>query len=208
MLKFLLPKEEDFFRLFRAIGNELVQASKQFQLMLQNLNVREQYAEVISQHEEKADKIANTALLKLHKTFITPFDRYDIHQLINGLDDILDAIDKATKRIIIYQIQLIPDEIHSIAALCLEAAKTVEKAVECLSDLKHSKKILAHCLSVEEIESQAEKVLLSGMSALFQMESDYKNLLKIKEVYEYTKFIIKNCQGVSNIIKGVVLEYS
>jgi len=208
MLRFFLPREESFFRFFRAIASELVQASKQFQLMLEDLDNREQHAKTISLHEEKADKIADTALVKLHKTFITPFDRYDIHQLINNLDDVLDSIDKATKRIIMYQIQSIPEDIHSIAALCVEAAKTVEKAVECLSNLKHSKKILDLCNMIEAIESQAEQVLLSGVSSLFQMENDYKRLLKIKEIYEYSKSVIKNCQGVSNIIKGVVLEYS
>ncbi len=208
MLKIFLPKEENFFRLFQAIGSELVQASKQFQLMLQDLNNREQYAKTITLHEEKADKIADTALLKLHKTFITPFDRYDIHQLVNNLDDILDSIDRTTKRIIIYQIQVVPEDIHSIATLCLEAVKTVEKAVECLNNLKNSKKILDLCDSIEAIESQAERVLLAGVSSLFQIENDYKRLLKIKEIYEYSKSIIKSCQGVSNIIKGVVLEYS
>jgi predicted phosphate transport protein (TIGR00153 family) len=208
MLKFLLPKEEDFFRLFSAISCELVQASKQFQLMLQDLDRRDQYAKVISLHEEKADQIANTALLKLHKTFITPFDRYDINQLINGLDDILDSINKAAKRIIIYQIQSIPEEIHAIATLCLQSTEIVEKAVACLNNLKNSKEILDLCLIVEDIESQTERVLLTGVSSLFQNENNYKHLLKIKEIYEYSKSIIKNCQGVSNIIKGVVLEYS
>lgn len=208
MFKFFLPKEENFFHLFNAIGNELEQAAKQFQLMLQNLDNRDEYARSIALHEDMADKIVAAALLTLHKTFITPFDRYDIHQLITDLDDVLDSIHRTTKRIVIYQVQIVPADIHSIAALCIRAVATIQQAVKSLANLKNSKQILDLCSSIETIEGEAEQVLLAGVAVLFQTEHDYKKLLKIKEIYEYSKSVIKNCHRVANVIKGVVLEYA
>lgn len=208
MLKFFLPHQEDFFQFFYQIADEMVEAAEQFQLMLKDLEHYEKYAKSISQHEEKADTLADSTLIKLHKTFITPFDRNDIHRFVIKLDDILDAINRTSKRLVIYRVQSVPEEIHSIAFLCVHGTETVRKAVKQLNNLKNSSKILALCDSINGLEAEAEQLLLKGVSRLFQEDIDDREVLKIKEIYEYSKSIIKNCQGASLIIKDVVLEYS
>ncbi len=203
-----MPKEEDFFKLFYEIANELVEASVQFQTMLRDFQQCERYANAIALHEEKADQITEITLLKLHKTFITPFDRYDIHRFVKKLDDVLDSINRTTKRIMIFKIKELPSEINSIAFLGVQATETIRKAIEYVRNMKNSTRILDLCDSIDKLETEAEHLLLSGISRLFQENIDCLELLKIKEIYEYSKSIIKNCQGVSNIIKDVVLEYS
>lgn len=208
MLKLILPHQEDFFKLFKDVANELVEASEQFQALLKDLSNVEKYAKAIAIHEEKADKISDNTLTKLHKTFITPFDRYDIHRFVKKLDDILDAINRTTKRIVIYKVHAVPPEINSMAFLCTQATETIRKAVQFLDNLKNAQQILELCDSIDKLEIEGEQLLLTGVSRLFQEPVDHRELLKIKEIYEYTKSIIKNCQGVAQIIKDVVLEYS
>ncbi len=208
MFKRFFPQQEDFFALFQEMADEMVEAAEQYRLLLKNLENFEGYAKAIQAHEEKADNIAEIILTKLHKTFITPFDRYDIHRFVQRLDDVLDAIYRTSKRIIVYQVTKVPTEIDSIAYLIIQAAEILRKTVSLISNLKNSEKILELCEQIDGLEGEAEQLLLSGMSRLFQDQPDHLELLKTKEIYEYSKSIMKNCQGVAHIIKDVVLEYS
>jgi hypothetical protein len=208
MLRFFLPKQENFFKYFQAIALDLVQAAEQFQWMLKDLNNREKYAKEIARHEEKADKTVNATLSKLHKTFITPFDRYDIHRFVENLDDILDSINRTAKRIVIYQVHSVPAEIEAIALIGVQATHIVCEAVKNLSNLKNASKILKACDSIDDFESESEQLLITGMSRLFEEETDFRELLKTKEIYEYANATIKSCRGVAHVMKDVVLEYS
>lgn len=208
MLRYFLPAQEDFFELFRKIAGELFQISEQLQLLLKNLETPEKYVIAIEEHEEKVNAIINMTLEKLHKTFITPFDRYDIHRFVKKLDDTADAIQRTAKRIHIYKLKKLPQEIHAIAELSVQSAVVIQTATGNLNSLKHASVILEECDTVNRFEREAEKLLLSGVSRLFEEESDMRQLLKIKEIYEYSKSILNGCQTVSNIIKDIVLEYS
>jgi uncharacterized protein Yka (UPF0111/DUF47 family) len=208
MLRYFLPAQEDFFELFRKIAAELSHISKQFQILLNNLETSQEYVIAIEEHEEKVNIIINMTLEKLHKTFITPFDRYDIHRFVKKLDDTADAIQRTAKRIHIYKLKSLPKEIHAIAELSHQSAEVIQNATANLNSLNNASKILELCDAVNRFEKEAEKLLLSGVSRLFEEESDMRQLLKIKEIYEYSKSILNGCQTVSNIIKDIVLEYS
>ncbi len=208
MLRYFFPVQEDFFEQFRKIAVELLQISEQFQTLLSHLENSKHYVVAIEEHEEKVNAIINTTLEKLHKTFITPFDRYDIHRFVKKLDDTADAIQRTAKRIHIYKLEKLPQEILSIAELALQSAKVLQTATGHLNSLKNASKILELCDMVNRYEREAEKLLLSGVSRLFEEEADMRQLLKIKEIYEYSKSILNGCQTVSNIIKDIVLEYS
>lgn len=208
MLRYFLPAQEDFFEQFRKIAVELLHISEQFQALLNNLEHSQNYVSAIEEHEERVNIIINTTLEKLHKTFITPFDRYDIHRFVKKLDDTADAIQRTAKRVHIYKLKNLPKEIHAIAELSVESAKVIQTATGHLHLLKNTSIILELCDTVNRYEREAEKLLLSGVSRLFEEESDMRQLLKIKEIYEYSKSILNGCQTVSNIIKDIVLEYS
>lgn len=208
MLRYFFPVQEDFFEQFRKITIELLQISEQFKILLNHLEHSKTYVNTIEEHEEKVNVIINTTLEKLHKTFITPFDRYDIHRFVKKLDDTADAIQRTAKRIHIYKLNKLPEEIHSIAELSFQSAMVIQTATEHLNSFKNASKTLELCDTVNRYEREAEKLLLSGVSRLFEEESDMRQLLKIKEIYEYSKSILNGCQTVSNIIKDIVLEYS
>lgn len=208
MLKRLLPRQETFFQLFQQAADKLLLASTEFSDMLQNLNNQQHYVDMIAKHEEDADGIAYTNFELLHKTFITPFDRHDIHQLTSTLDDIIDLINRIAQRFPFYQLQAVPPEMIDLAKLSTEAVKNLKEAIYCLPSLKNSQVIFEHCRAIDNVESRAHKVVLAGERKLFAEEQDFKQFFKLKEIYAHTKLVINRCQDVANILKGIVLEYS
>jgi predicted phosphate transport protein (TIGR00153 family) len=208
MLKRLLPRQESFFQLFQQAADKLVLASTEFSNLLQNLNNQQHYVDEIAKHEEEADQIAHTNFQLLHKTFITPFDRHDIHELTSTLDDIIDLINRIAQRFPFYQLESVPDEIIQLSRLSAEATRHLKSSIYCLHSLKHSEEIFNYCNEIDNVESKAHLVVLAGEKKLFLEEEDFKQFFKLKEIYGHTKSVINRCQDVANILKGIVLEYS
>ena len=208
MLKRLLPRQDSFFDLFQQAADKLWLAAMEFSRMLENLGNQQHYVDTIAMHEEEADKIAHTNFELLHKTFITPFDRHDIHELTSSLDDIIDLINRIAQRFPFYELSNVPTDMIKLAQLATEATQHLKLAVYSLPSLKNSETIFQHCNAIDHVESRAHQVVLSGEKELFMFENDFKQFFKLKEIYSHTKLVINRCQDVANILKGIVLEYS
>lgn len=208
MLKRLLPRQENFFHLFQRAADKLVLAATEFTNLLQHLDNQQHYVDAIAKHEEEADKIAHSNFELLHKTFITPFDRNDIHELTSKLDDILDLINRIAQRFPFYHLKEVPIEAIKLSELSLEATKHLKQSIYYLNSLSNSAEIFNHCNEIDRMESKAHQVVLAGEKKLFLDENDFKQFFKIKEIYGHTKLVINRCQDVANILKGIVLEYS
>ena len=208
MLKRLLPRQERFFQLFQEAAEKLHLAAIEFSMMVQHLDNQQYYVNQIAQHEQEADQIAHTNFELLHKTFITPFDRHDIHELTSKLDDVIDLINRIAQRFPFYQLNEVPEEIIQLSILSGEATAHLKKSIYCLHSLKNSTEIFAHCNEIDHVESKAHQVVLAGEKKLFMEEQDFKHFFKLKEIYAHTKSVINRCQDVANIVKGIVLEYS
>lgn len=208
MLKRLLPRQNNFFILFQQAADKLVLASTEFTNLLQNLDNQQYYVDAIAKHEEEADRIAHSNFELLHKTFITPFDRNDIHELTSTMDDILDLINRIAQRFPFYQLKSIPDEAVQLSQLSAEATNLLRQSIYCLHSLNNASVIFKHCNDIDEVESKAHQVVLAGEKKLFLEEDDFKHFFKIKEIYGHCKLVINRCQDVANILKGIILEYS
>lgn len=208
MLKRLLPRQDKFFDLFQQAAEQLHVASIEFSNLLQNLDNQQHYVDSIARHEQEADEVAYENFELLHKTFITPFDRNDIHQLTSTLDDILDLINRIAQRFPFYQLQSVPEELIQLSHLSAESTRLLKDAVCCLHSLKNSDAIFKLCKEIDNVENRAHKVVLAGEKKLFQEEDDFKRFFKLKEIYAHTKLVINRCQDVGNIIKGIILEYT
>lgn len=208
MLKRLLPRQESFFDLFQQAADKLQLTANEFCAMLQDLVHQQKYVDAIAAHEIAADQIAHTSFELLHKTFITPFDRHDIHKLTSSLDDIIDLINRIAQRFPFYQLKNLPEEAINLAKLSAEATKHLQSAVYRLHSLKNSQEICESCNQIDIVESKAHQVVLAGEKKLFLEEQDFKQFFKLKEIYGHTKLVINRCQDVGNILKGIVLEYS
>lgn len=208
MLKRLLPKQDTFFEYFRKTADILATAALRFHDMLLDLENQQSYVDAIAAYEEDADRIAHSTFEKLHATFITPFDRHDIHQLTSRLDDTLDQINRCAQRFPFYHLKKVPEEMIQLAHLSAQASIFLKEALYRLNTLNKSTEIFKLCESIDHVESEAHRVVLSAEKELFEHEKDFKHFFKLKDIYSRTKLVIDGCQDVGNIIKGIVLEYS
>lgn len=208
MLKRLIPQEKGFFTLFQDVAEKVLHAAEQFQLLVGNLENANEYAKVIEQDATEGDRLTRRTFDLLHKTFITPFDRYDIHKLASNLDDVLDLLNTTAQKITLYQIQNIPSETASLAQLALRIAVLVKSAIYHLDTLHKGDEIMEYCREIIKLRNEAEHLGMTAVAKLFEQESDFKKLLKTKEVYESIKRITDKSQNLANIMKGIVLEYA
>jgi uncharacterized protein Yka (UPF0111/DUF47 family) len=208
MLKKFLPRQEGFFDFFQKTADILATTAIQFHAMLNDLKHQQQYVDAIAAYEDDGDKMAHTTFELLHKTFITPFDRNDIHQLTSGLDDILDFINRCAQRFPFYGLSHVPEEMIQLARLSMQASMLLKEAVYRLNSLKKSGEILQFCSGIDQIEREAHRVVLVIEKDLYLNENDFKQFFKLKEICARIKEVINSYQDVANIIKGIVLEYS
>lgn len=208
MLSRILPREERFFDLFEKMAEFIEEASQEFQRMLQDLPNAERYSIKIKDIEHNADEVTHKTVEMLHKTFITPLDREEIHQLITSMDDIVDCIEAASQRIFLYKIKQIAPEGISLASVCVRAASRLKIAVMGLSNLKNPEQVIKECIEINRLENEADHYLRLAMAKLFNEEPDTRQLIKLKEVYEFLESATDRCEDVANIIEGIVLEHA
>lgn len=208
MLKRFLPQQDGFFELFQKSVDILATTAIEFHAMLKDLSNHQQYVDTIAAYEEDGDKVTHETFKLLHQTFITPFDRHDIHRLTSRLDDTLDSINRCAQRFSFYQLKTVPNELIQLAKHSMQASLLLKEAIYRLNSLKKSAEILQFCEGIDKIESEAHKAVIAGEKDLFDHEQDFKHFFKLKETYSRTKEVINGYQDVANIIKGIVLEYS
>jgi predicted phosphate transport protein (TIGR00153 family) len=208
MFSKLMPREGRFFDLFNAHATQIVEGSHALVQLFANFSAPAAHAERIDIAERNADKITHETISLLHKTFITPIDRDQIHQLINNMDDILDLIQDVAESIILYDIRRVGPEAQQLAQICQMTCDRVKAAVGLLANLRDPEAILKTCEEIDRLESDADRVMRSAMSRLFREEPDVKQLIKLRSVYEQLELITDRCEDVANIVEGIVLEHS
>ncbi len=205
----LLPKEGRFFDLFNAHAAQIVRAARELQALMQNYAEREQHSRMIDEAEHAADRITAEAIRLLHKTFITPIDREQIHQLVNAMDDICDLIQDATETLTLYDIRAITPETARLADICLKCCERVKDVVGLLgTDAGNCEAILKTCEEIDRLESDADRVMRAAISRLFREEKDVRELIKMKAIYELLEAITDRCLDVANLAEGISLENS
>lgn len=201
-----MPSEGKFFDLFIQHGDLCVKGAKEMVALMTNFDDLENRVHAIESVEKQADKITYETLDMLHKTFITPLDRDDIHKLITRMDDILDLLEDAAQTISLYDIKAITPEAKRLAELCLACTEKVKAAVGLLHNMDNSAQILSICEEVDRLESDADHVMRAAMSKLFRDEPDVRNLIKLKAIYEILETVTDRCEDVANIIEGIIVE--
>ncbi|SAL25369.1 phosphate transport regulator [Caballeronia turbans] len=201
-----MPTEGKFFEIFNAHAKCMVDASRELELLIDNLDDAEVHKQNVQANEKRADKLTHETIDLLHKTFITPLDRDEIHKLITTMDDILDLMEDVATAISLYDVRAVTSEASQLAHICTGTVIRVQQAVELLADMKRASEILKICEEIDRLESDADRVLRSAMSKLFREEDDVKTLIKLKAIYELLETITDKCEDVANIIEGIVLE--
>ncbi|MEO8125093.1 MAG: DUF47 domain-containing protein [Burkholderiales bacterium] len=210
----LLPREGNFFELFDQHGAHIIEGARAFMLMIENYpdpSLREQYANEVGNAERMADRITAEMHRLLHKTFITPIDREQILGLIDAMDDILDLLQDATETLLLYDVRGVTDEVLRLGELMAKCCEQVQHAVSLLPKLSKpsvAEQAIKACEEIDRLESDADRVMRAALSKLFREETDVRELIKLKAIYEQLEAITDRCEDVANLIEGVVLENS
>jgi uncharacterized protein len=200
----LIPKDEKFFEMFKRMSETIVQGAELLKEMLNNFPERVIIQQKIKDIEHKGDVQTHEIIKKLNKSFITPFDREDIYSLAGVLDDILDLIDAAAHRIVMYNIESPTPPAKELAFIILKSCEAVDKAVGKLGgDIEH---LTEFCVEINSLENEADRVCHETISKLFQDEKDPIQLIKLKEIYEILELVTDKCENAANILESVVLK--
>jgi len=200
----LIPKEEKFFEMFKIMTQNIVEGAKLLKEMLNNFPERQAIQQKIKKIEHEGDNQTHEIIKKLNKSFITPFDREDIYALAATLDDILDLIDAASHRIVMYNIDHPTPAAKGLAFIILKACESVDKAVAKLGDkFEHFSEF---CVEINSLENEGDRICHESISELFQNEKDPIQLIKWKEIYETLEKVIDKCEDTANILESVVLK--
>lgn len=209
ILHALLPKDDSFFTLFEKDSGNLLIAAGIFRDLMSNRISKEERAQKIKKIEEiehRGDEITHQIFKALGTTFITPFDREDIHVLASKLDDILDYIQGAATRIILYRVDTISPEAERLAGLVYDAVVELNKAIPMLRDLRHAEKINESLVKINSMENEADDLFERAIANLFDTCKDPILLIKLKELLVSLETATDQCEDAANAIESILVK--
>jgi uncharacterized protein len=207
-LKFFVPKDHSFFPLFENDAHNLVKAATLLKQLMSSTNSEyERIYQEIQDVEHIGDDITNKTYEQLNKSFITPFDREDIHELTAHIDDVVDSINGIARRICLYKPKKLIPVYVEMADLIFDGAKEIETAIHCLKDpVTNKKKITDACDKVKAIEHKADELYFTGVAELFDKEEDPKELLKNNKILEILERCVDEEEDVTDTLKAILIK--
>ena len=208
-LKFFVPKDHSFFPLFESDAQNLVKAAELLKELLSKTEIEdhERLYKEIRDIEHIGDDITNKTYEQLNKSFITPFDREDIHELTANIDDVVDSINGIARRICLYRPKKLMPIYVEMAQMVYEGAKEVEMAIHCLKDpVANKEKITRACGIVTAIEHRADELYFKGVSELFEKEEDPKELIKNNKILEILERCVDEEEDVTDTLKSILIK--
>ncbi len=204
----LIPRDTRFFDLFEEAGGLLVRAAEAYVKLLQDYPQRDQHVAVIRQLEHDGDDVARRTLHKLDTTFITPFDREDIHALMRRMDDVIDEIDAAAKRLTLYRIPQPTPWLIQQTDVLVRACRCVAAAMPELRRLKKPDGLRSHLVEIHDLENLGDDINHAAAADLYSTADNAIEAMKWKEIYDLTERAIDRCEDIANILEGIILKNS
>jgi uncharacterized protein Yka (UPF0111/DUF47 family) len=208
MLERLMPRSDEFFNDFDAQCSVTVEGTRMLHGLLCDYRDVASRVQALKELEHKGDSVTHAAFNRLHKQFITPFDRTQIHRLLSRIDDVLDFTNAAAARLHFYEIEDSLPEAKELARLLVLCAERLREVVSMLRLIKQPEQILVGCREIKKLETQADEALRAGMGRLFKSGVDHLTIIKWKEIYELIETALDKCLDAADVIEGVVLEHS
>ena len=199
----LVPRETKFFDMFAEVTANLILGGRLMVEILHDFTDIPGRVQKLKDIELRGDEMTHAIITKLNQTFITPFDREDIHKLASSLDDVLDFLNSAGDRMVLYKIQSAPPEAEMLAELVVQQCEELHKAV---NNLEKSDYVLEYCVEVNRLENEADNVSRRAIGRLFDQERDPITLIKLKELYEVLETATDKAEDAANVLESVVLK--
>ena len=201
----LIPKEMEFYSLFNQSAQILLEAGKLLHDVVKDFKDLPAKAQRMERLEHDADQITHEIISRLNKTFITPLDREDIHELATTLDDVMDFIEGVTEHLILYRVEQPTPQFQAMAEVVAMQVEEINKMVPRLKDLRHAD-ILQHCIEINRLENQADRLLREAVVELFDRGGDALKIMKWRELYALLETATDKCEDVAVVIEGIFLK--
>lgn len=199
----LLPTSPKFFELFERQSATLLEGARALKELAENFDDVEAKAHRIKEIESNGDQITHDIIDSLNRTFITPFDREDIHALASSLDDVLDNIEGVASRFALFRVRELTPETRDLIVIIEKACLAIHEAVKCLRDRKEVQKNL---VEINELENEADMISRDMTAKLFETAADFRELIMWKELYGRLEATTDDCEDVANIIEGIFVK--
>ena len=199
----LLPQETKFFDLFEAQAAKVHEAARALEELARNYEQVQEKARHIKVLETQSDHITHDIIDKLNRTFITPFDREDIHALASALDDVLDNIEGVASRLALFHITSVTHEVIQLTSIIEQACGAMRQAVAYMRDFT---KINEYLIQINHLENEADTISRNATADLFRDAADFRELIKWKEIYGRLEATTDDCEDVANILEGIVVK--
>jgi predicted phosphate transport protein (TIGR00153 family) len=203
-----IPREEKFFDLFQASAQNVVEAAHRLQDMVDKWQHVEGSVDEITALEHQGDTITHSIIARVHRTFVTPFDREDIVQLAHSLDDIIDFIHAAADSMLLYKVGRPGHRAKELAEIIVQATEEVEKVIPQLRKRIVLSVVLKRCVEINRLENVADRVYRSAMAELFADSSDIADIIKWREIYAHLESATDRCEDVANVLEGVAIKHA
>jgi uncharacterized protein len=199
----LIPRDEKFYDMFLAQAQNINKAALILVNLFEDFREVEKRVAEIKFVEHQGDQLTHSLMMKLNQTFITPIDREDIHSLGSALDDVLDLVDAAASRIIVYKVKAVTPGARLLAKVIQHGAEIVVKAI---SQLNKPQNILEYCEQLKLIEEEADRIKGECVARLFEDSMEPIEVIKWKEIYEVLEATTDKCEDVADVLEAVVLK--
>ena len=202
----IIPRDHEFFVLFQKASDNIVDGAEQLKELLDQFDELKERARKIEEVEHRGDTITHDIIKKLNTTFITPIDREDILALASSLDDVIDLIHGAATRLLVYKVAESTPHAKELGFLILKSVQELQKGIAHLPLAKGRDRVYEHCVEVNSLENEADRVCRDAIANLFHHETDPITIVKWKEIYETLELATDRCEDAANVLEGVALK--
>ena len=199
----LFPREEDFFALFRKQAGLVKKGCDQLHEMVERYDRLEERVRALKEVEHEGDLVTHELFERLNRTFITPLEREDIHDLASGLDDVLDAVEAVGSRLVLYKIQRATPEAATLTGILVKCGVQIEQAVDHLKDFMG---LMAFTIEINRLENEADHISREVVADLFSGRHEVLDIMRWKEIYGRLEGATDLCEDVANVIESIVLK--
>jgi predicted phosphate transport protein (TIGR00153 family) len=202
----LFPKQVSFFDEFDKLATVAIKAAEYFHEITMAGTFNEETISKMREIEHEGDEITHGIFRNLNQTFITPFDREDIHGLANELDSIIDMFNTMTNRLRVYRLSGVNDDLVQFSQVIDKSVRAVAEAVHALRNSKKLQTALDHCIEVNRLENVGDTMRDTMLGKLFDNYTDPIFIIKWKEIYQDAETVLDVCEDVANVVESIVVK--
>jgi predicted phosphate transport protein (TIGR00153 family) len=202
----IIPRDQEFFVLFQKASANIIEGAERLKDLLEQFDDLRERVRAIEEVEHKGDSLTHEIIKKLNTSFVTPIDREDILALASSLDDVIDLIDAAATRLLLYKVTETTAHAKELGFLILKCVQELHKGILHLPSSKGRDSVYEHCVEVNSLENEADRVCRDAIAYLFENEKDPIVILKWKEIYETLETATDRCEDAANVLESVALK--